>query len=352
MPLAVVTISRIKLNTEFLIGLRRPSRRLRVGPLLMIHAHAEPALACSGIVNSLNQRTERRVKKLRNLYITRLVLFLSASSLVLGACGQKSGDQPAAARGQVVAHVGNEVITTQELENEFRFANVPPDKQKDPEVLKRVLGEIVVRKYLLQQAMTAKLDREPGVLLDLLRAREQVLGNAMLNRAANAKAADRADLDRYIAKNRWKFGDRKLYSVEEIIIPMTSVTQAFVSADKDAKTLDEMQQQLMARGIPNARQLGVISSSDFSEELAGLVQRRKDDDIFFARLGSNGVFFKVKSEEARPLEGDAALNSARQAMRADAIAAELGLAAYSARLEAKYEGEYADLMKQAEAKSQ
>ena len=34
------------------------------------------------------------------------------------------------------------------------------------------VGEIVVRKYLLQQAMTAKLDREPGVLLDLLRARE------------------------------------------------------------------------------------------------------------------------------------------------------------------------------------
>lgn len=292
------------------------------------------------------------MKRLRNLYIARLVLFLSASSLVLGACGQKSGDQTTAAKGQVVAHVGNEVITTQELENEFRFANAPPDKQKDPEVLKRVLGEIVVRKYLLQQAMTAKLDREPGVLLDLLRAREQVLGNAMLNRAANAKAANRTDLDRYIAKNPWKFGDRKLFSVEEIILPMTPATQAFVSANKDAKTLDEMQQQLAASGIPNARQVGALSSSDFSEDLAGLVQRRKDDDIFFTRAGSNGMFFKVKSEETRPLEGEVALNAARQAMRADTIAAELGLAAYSAKLEAKYEGEYADLMKQGDAKSQ
>lgn len=292
------------------------------------------------------------MKRLRNLYIARLVLFLSASSLVLGACGQKSGDQATAAKGQVVAHVGNEVITTQELENEFRFANVPPDKQKDPEVLKRVLGEIVVRKYLLQQAMTAKLDREPGVLLDLLRAREQVLGNAMLNRAANAKAANRTDLDRYIAKNPWKFGDRKLFSVEEIILPMTPTTQAFVSANKDAKTLDEVQQQLAASGVPHARQVGALSSSDFSEDLAGLVQRRKNDDIFFTRAGSNGMFFKVKSEETRPLEGEVALNAARQAMRADTIAAELGLAAYSAKLEAKYEGEYADLMKQGDAKSQ
>lgn len=292
------------------------------------------------------------MKRLRNLYIARVVLFLSASSLVLGACGQKSGDQAATAKGQVVAHVGNEVITTQELENEFRFANVPPDKQKDPEVLKRVLGEIVVRKYLLQQAMTTKLDREPGVLLDLLRAREQVLGNAMLNRAANAKAANRTDLDGYIAKNTWKFGNRKLFNVEEIILPMTPATQAFVSANKDAKTLDEVQQQLAASGIPYARQVGALSSSDFSEELAGLVQRRKDDDIFFTRVGSNGMFFKVKSEEMRPLEGEVALNAARQAMRADTIAAELGLAAYSAKLEAKYEGEYADLMKQGDAKSQ
>jgi len=64
----------------------------------------------------------------------------------------------------------NEDVTTQELENEFRLVNVPPDKQKDPALVKQVLGELVLRKYLLQQALAAKLDREPSVLLDLLRA--------------------------------------------------------------------------------------------------------------------------------------------------------------------------------------
>ena len=52
-------------------------------------------------------------------------------------------------------------MTTQELDNEFRYANVSPDKQKDPEIIKRVLNELVVRKYLLQQALATKLDREP-----------------------------------------------------------------------------------------------------------------------------------------------------------------------------------------------
>ena len=292
------------------------------------------------------------MKRLANLRTWGLALFLTASGLALASCGQQSGEKAAATKGQVVARVGNEVITTQELDNEFRLAGITPDKQKDPEVLKRVLGEIVVRKYLLQQAMNAKLDREPGVLLDLLRVREQVLGNAVLNRAASAKAPTKADIDRYIAKNTWKFADRKLFSVDEVVIPLTPATQNFVNANKDAKSLDELLQQLTTSGIPHGRQLGVLSSSDLPEELVGLIQKRKDDDIFFTRVGSNGLFFKVRAEEPRPIEGDAAVNLARQMIRSDALAAELGLAAYSAKLEAKYEGEYADLMKQGEPKSQ
>lgn len=287
-----------------------------------------------------------------NLRTLSLALLLTASGIALASCGQQSGEKAAAAKGQVVAHVGSETITTQELDNEFRLAGITPDKQKDPEIVKRVLGEIVVRKYLLQQAMTAKLDREPGVLLDLLRVREQVLGNAMLNRAASAKAPTKADVDAYIAKNTWKFANRKIYSVDEIVIPLSPATQTFVNSNKDAKSLDELLQQLTASGIPHGRQMGALSSSDLTEELVGLIQRRKDDDIFFTRVGSNGLFFKVRAEESRPIDGDAAANLARQMMRADALGAELGLAAYPAKLEAKYEGDYAEIMKQGEPKSQ
>ena len=78
----------------------------------------------------------------------------------------------------MVARIGDQVVTVQELDTEFRWANVPNDRRRDPDIVKRVLGELVTRKYLLHQAQEAKLDREPTVLLDLLRAREQVLANA------------------------------------------------------------------------------------------------------------------------------------------------------------------------------
>jgi len=58
----------------------------------------------------------------------------------------------------------------------------------------------------------------------------------------------------------------------------------------------------------------------------------------------NGIFFKVMGEESRPLTGEAAANLARQSIRADAIKAEAGMAAYAAGLEVKYEGDYARIM--------
>ena len=45
----------------------------------------------------------------------------------------------------------------------------------------------MLRKYLLQQALNAKLDREPSVLLDLLRARAQVLASGLFSRVVSSQ---------------------------------------------------------------------------------------------------------------------------------------------------------------------
>jgi EpsD family peptidyl-prolyl cis-trans isomerase len=286
---------------------------------------------------------------MRNLpmRLCRLAAIVGCCGLMLAACGKK--DQAGAPKGQVVAHVGDQVVTTQELENEFRTANVPPDKQKDPEVVKRVLGELVVRKYVLRQALAANLDREPGVLLDLLRSREQVLENAFLTRAVAAKAPGRAEIDKYIANNPAKFANRKLLSVEQIGFPFGPASQSVVDASKDAKSLDEIDQKLTSAGIPHARQMGALNSGDIPQDFYAAIEAKKADDVFFVRAGANGIFFKVKGEEARPLEGEAAANLARQLLRADTLKAEAGIAAYSANLEAKYEGEYAKIMQPGDA---
>ncbi len=280
----------------------------------------------------------------------RWVAALGCCTILLGGCGKKAGDQ-STSQSQVIARVGDQVVTAQEFENELRLANVPPDKQKDPTIIRTVLGDLVVRKYLLQQALAEKLDREPGVLLDLLRAREQVLENAFLLRSVTSKAPTKAEIDKYIADNPSKFADRKVFSIEQIAFPFGVNGQAVVENNKSAKTLDEVDQQLTSAGIPHGRQAGALSSGDISKDLYNDLEARKADDIFFIRSGPNGIFFKVKGEEAHPLQGEVAVNAARQSMRAEALKAEAGMATYSAKLEAKYEGDYANIMKSAAEKN-
>ena len=263
--------------------------------------------------------------------------------LMLAACTRGKNDQ-AASNGQVVAHVGDEVITTLELDNEFRRANIPPTRQKDPETVRKVLSDLVLRKYLARQAINAKLDREPGVLLDLLRGRDQVLATAYLDRAAAAKPAGQADIDSYIADNPQKFGKREVISIDQIAFPLNAESQSVVDATKDAHSLEEIDHKLAEAGVSHIRQVASLISSDLMPDLVSRVDARQADDVFFLRAGSNGIYFKVIRTEPRPLTGEAAAEFARQALKADTLKAEAGVAAFSANIEVRYEGEYAAMM--------
>jgi EpsD family peptidyl-prolyl cis-trans isomerase len=261
--------------------------------------------------------------------------------LMLVACSKK--DQPVVS-GQVVARIGTEVVTIQELENEFHWANIPVDKQKDPDTVKKVIGDLVLRKYLLQQALNSKLDREPGVLLDVLRSREQVLASAFLNRKAAAAPAGKADVDNFIAKYPLKFSGRKILTVEQIAFRVGPDSQSVIDAGTDGKTLDEIDQQLTSAGVTHGRQIAVLNSGELPQDFLATLEAKKAGDVFFIHSGPNGVFFRIKSEEPRPLEGEAAADLARQLLRADALKAESGLASMTANLEAKYQGDYAKIM--------
>jgi len=279
-------------------------------------------------------------------WILRSSVLIAICCLALAGCGKKTDVTAEAPKSQVVAKIGNEVVTVQELDNEFRLGNVTSEKRKDPDTIKRVLGELVTRKYLVQLAVDAKLDREPTVLLDILRSKELVLANALASRDVITKSSSisATDIDNYIAHNPLKFANRQLMSVEQISFPLSSTSQALIDATKEMKTLDEVDQKLTGMGVQHGRSAGAIASGDLPQDLLNMIMAKQADDIFFIRSGVNGVFFKVTGQEARPLEGEAAISAARQYLRQDIIKSEVGMTSVAANLEAKYEGEYAGIM--------
>jgi EpsD family peptidyl-prolyl cis-trans isomerase len=273
------------------------------------------------------------------------VLCGAVSLLLIGGCSKRNAGNEGAPAGQVIAHIGTDDVTIQELENEFRWANVPPDKRDDA-VVKRMLGELIVRKYMVQQALAAKLDREPTLHLDVMRSREQVLAGAIMQRNLMAKsgAIGKTEIDKYITAHPSHFANREILDIDQVALPIAANIQSIIDATKDFKSLDQVDQKLTEMGVLHSRSKGVLDSANISDEFLASLQAKKSEDIFFVRAGSNGTFFKVTGEQSKPLTGEEAANRARQALRGELLRVEGGQVAQAANTAAKYEGDYARIM--------
>jgi EpsD family peptidyl-prolyl cis-trans isomerase len=275
------------------------------------------------------------------------VLLLSATAVSFTACNKK----PAASSGQVIARVGKEDITEPELENEFHWTATPLDKRDDDATVKRLLGEIVVRKYLAQQAVNYGVDLQPNVLLDLLRQREQILANADLQRIVASKDSEinKAAIDKFIESQPWRFANRKVWTVEQITVPLTRDAQAAVAQTSNLKSLDATDEKLNELKVLHNRSMGVLSSSEFSQKTVDEIEAKKDTDQFYLVTPAAGVFFKIKKEEPSPITGEQAERIARQELTNQLIRSERNAQTQAAQVKAEYEGRYVRIMGNADS---
>lgn len=267
-------------------------------------------------------------------------------ALALAGCNSSKPPQANNAQqpsGQVIAKVGNEDVTIHELQNEYRQLRVTPDKVNE-QITRQVLEEITRRKALAQKAIVAGLDREPTVLLDMLRAREQVLATAILQRDVQAKfsGVGKAELDRYINSKPDIFAKRVRFDTDQININVAQMKPEFLESVKDASTLDMIEAKAAEANLPFSRGARSLYSGDMPPELLARLRERKETDIFFVRGGNNGSFFRVKAEAADPLGGEEAQARAQMMMRNETAQSEISKKADEAQI--TYFGEYAKLM--------
>ena len=91
----------------------------------------------------------------------------------------------------------------------------------------QALDKVIDRELLAQQALAAKLDRDPQVAQALEESRRQVLAQAWLERAAKEKAMPTAEEVRaFYEENPALFAQRRIYKIREV-----TVAGAYETAD-------------------------------------------------------------------------------------------------------------------------
>jgi EpsD family peptidyl-prolyl cis-trans isomerase len=264
-------------------------------------------------------------------------------AMLLAGCGKKQAET--AVVGQVIAHVGPDDVTQQELDNELRLANVPVDKRND-QIVKAALSRVVERKYLVQQAIAAKLDREPTVHLDLLRSREQILAGAFVQRDLSSKmsSVSKNEIDSYVQAHPKQFDQRELFQVDQISFTTPKDVEALSAATKDFKTLDEVEAKLNAMNVKFSRGTATLDSATMPAEMLKVLDARKSDDIYFIRSKGSASFFKVTSVDQKPLTTDEANEFAKRQVRLDVGRQGAEAISKSALADAKFEGDYTRIM--------
>ena len=278
----------------------------------------------------------------RRLRIAAIACALPAAMLLAG-CGKKQAEP--AVVGQVIAHVGPDDVTQQELDNELRLANVPADKRSDP-IVKAALARVVERKYLVQQAIAAKLDREPTVHLDLLRSREQILAGAFVQRELSSKMSgiSKNEIDSYIQGHPKQFDQRELFQVDQISFATPKDVDALAAATKDFKSLDQVEAKLNELNIKFSRGTATLDSATMPAEMLKVLDAHKVDDVYFIRSRGGASFFKVTSIDQKPLTTEQADEFAKRQLRAEIGRKGAEDLTKSALADAKFEGDFARIM--------
>jgi EpsD family peptidyl-prolyl cis-trans isomerase len=267
-----------------------------------------------------------------------------AAATFLAGCGKKQQEGQAVI-GQVIAHVGPDDVTQQELDNELRLANVPADQRND-EVVKAALSRVIERKYLMQQALAAKLDREPTVHLDLLREHEQILAGAFVQRDLSSKmtSISKNEIDSYIQAHPRQFDKRDLFQIDQISFVPPKDIDALSAATKDAKSLEEVEAKLNGMNVKFSRGTATLDSAVMPPEMLKALDAKKPDDVFFIRSRTSASFFKVTSVDPKPMSAEEADQFAKREVRAEIGRTSAQQITDAALAGAKYEGDYARIM--------
>jgi EpsD family peptidyl-prolyl cis-trans isomerase len=284
-----------------------------------------------------------RVSRISGPLLARLVAAATACAAATALAGYSKGAE--AVVDKVIAHVGLDEVTQQEVDNELRLAKVPPDK-RDEQTLKAILSQVIARKYMVRHALAAKLDQEPQVSLDLLRSREQVLAGAYAQHglAVKTSAIAKADIDGYIQAHPAQFAKRQLFQIEQVSFPPLKDMGGLTAATKDFKSLDQVEAKLNELGIKFNRGTGTLDGATIAPELLKVLLVRNPVDIFFVSSKTSATFFKVASVEEKPLTDEDAYKFAKQELSADFTRKMAQQIMDAALATAKYEGDYVHVM--------
>ncbi len=257
-------------------------------------------------------------------------------------------DRGATPKGQVVATVNGDDITIHELNSELALARPPADVPRKT-VEQVVLARVIERKMLADVARKRNLDKNPDFILAERRGEDGLLVQSLqTDIARKVPLPTREAAEKYIEAHPDQFGQRKIYSIDQIQF-LRPANIATLGLEK-AQTMTDVAAVLATNKIESRRNSATVDALTVNPALVteiGRILARNPQEVFMFADQPQGapvpVMYvnKVTDTKIVPYTGEPAITLAQQILQREAVQKALVAALNSFRAEAKDKIKYA-----------
>ena len=221
-------------------------------------------------------------------------VLLLVAGMGLSACGKEKGG------GQSLARVNGEDITMLQVNDELAHANVPADQQQDAS--KKILESLIDRQVIIDEAMREKIDRSPGVVQAIERAKANIIQQAYLEKVVSkVEKPTTAEMSDYFHKHPEIFGNGKLYHMNSLLIAGRDMDDKLKAELVSAKSLEEIATWMTSHNVHFARGVASRTTMNMPPEMAARLMSMHAGQMFVVNEGGNTMIVSIADIKDNPI---------------------------------------------------
>lgn len=242
-------------------------------------------------------------------FITRpapLTALACALTLALSACGNKDDKKVAT---QVAAKVGSEEISVHQINQVLARTSAAAGAQNAQAMGREVLEKLIDQQLAVDQATENKLHRSPEVVAQIEAARRDILARAYVQQITSATTKPSAEeTKKYFADNPALFSERRIYNVQEIVVPTApGVADLLRPMASAGRPLEEAANLLKGKNIQFGGGGATRAAEQIPLEVLPRIHALKDGQSTLIETPQTVTLLRVVSSQSAPVAQDAAL---------------------------------------------
>lgn len=246
--------------------------------------------------------------------LRRLTLTAAAVALALGlaACGSKEEKKPAS---QVAAKVNSSEISVHQINYALTRAGAnAANPEQAGKLRKEVLDKLIDQQLAVDQAIEKKLDRSPEVLSALEASRRDILARAYVESLSGGLAKPtEAEAREYYTKNPALFAERRIYNIQEIIVPagagLAGQVRDLIAA---GKPMDDVARLLRSKDVKFGGGGATRPAEQIPLELLPKIHALKDGQGLVIENGDGFTAMRLVASQSQPVPIEQALPRIQQ----------------------------------------